>query len=93
VHDAFPAIVYLLCFVTSGACAWLLARAYRASGARLLLWSALCFLLLAGNNALLFVDLLILPDIDLRLGRILLSLGAVAVLLFGFIWDLEEEGR
>jgi hypothetical protein len=93
VYEAFPAVVYCLCFVTSGACAWLLARGYRTSGARLLLWSALCFLLLACNNALLFVDLLILPDIDLRLGRILLALAAVAVLLFGFIWDLEEEER
>jgi hypothetical protein len=93
VHEAFPAIVYFLCFATSAACAWLLGRGYRASGARLLLWSGLCFLLLAGNNLLLFVDLLILPQIDLRLGRLLLSLAAVAILLFGFIWDLEEEGR
>jgi hypothetical protein len=93
VAEAFPAIVYFLCFATSGACAWLLGRAYRSSGARLLLWSALCFLFLAGNNLLLFVDLLILPQIDLRLGRLLLSLAAVSILLFGFVWDLEEEGR
>jgi hypothetical protein len=93
VDAAFPAIVYFLCFATSGACAWLLARGYRNTRARLLLWSGLCFLFLAGNNLLLFIDLLILPEIDLRLGRLLLSLAAVAILLFGFIWDLEEEGR
>ena len=86
----FPATVYLLCFATSAACAWLLGRSYRRTGARLLLWSALCFLLLAGNNLLLVLDLLVLPDWDMRLARLVLSLGAVGVLLFGFVWDLEE---
>jgi hypothetical protein len=85
----FPAAVYLLCFVTSSACALLLARNYRRSGARLLLWSALCFGLLALNNFVVIVDLLVLPDRDFRLARLLLALGAVGVLLFGFIWDRE----
>ncbi|MFL6844072.1 MAG: DUF5985 family protein [Allosphingosinicella sp.] len=87
----FPAIVYLLCFATSAACAWLLARSYRRSGARLLLWSGLCFVFLAANNLLLVLDLLVLPQVDMRVARLLLSLAAVAVLLFGFVWDLEEE--
>jgi len=90
VQALFPATVYLLCFATSAACAWLLGRSYRRTGARLLLWSALCFLLLAGNNLLLVLDLLVLPDWDMRLARLVLSLGAVGVLLFGFVWDLEE---
>jgi hypothetical protein len=85
----FPAAVYLLCFVTSSACALLLARNYRRSRARLLLWSALCFGLLALNNLVVIVDLLVLPEQDFRLARLLLSLGAVGVLLFGFIWDRE----
>ena len=89
--ELLPAIVYLLCFGTSSACAWLLGRSYRRTGMRLLLWSTLCFLFLAGNNLLLMVDLLLVPNLDLRLGRLLLSLAAVGVLLFGFIWDLEEE--
>ena len=87
----FPAVVYLLCFATSSACAWLLARSYRQSGTRLLLWSALCFLLLAANNFVVVIDLLVIESIDFRLLRALLSLAAVGVLLFGFIWDLEEE--
>jgi len=86
----FPAAVYTLCFLTSSACALLLARNYRRTGARLLLWSALCFLLLAGNNLVVILDLLVLPNMDFRLVRHLLSLAAPAVLLFGFIWDLEE---
>jgi hypothetical protein len=91
VPDVFPAIVYLLCFATSSACAWLLGRSYARVGARILLWSALCFLLLALNNLALVVDLVVLPDTDLRYPRTLVALAAVAVLLFGFVWDLEER--
>jgi hypothetical protein len=88
--DVFPAAVYLLCFLTSAGCALLLGRSYRRTGTRLLLWSALCFLFLAGSNALVILDLLVWPHGDLRLERHALSLAAVGVLLFGFIWDLED---
>jgi hypothetical protein len=87
---SFPAAVYILCFLTSGACAFLLARNYRRTGSRLLMWSALCFALLALNNAVVFVDALILVDVDLTILRLSLSLAAVTVLLFGFIWEAEE---
>ena len=90
VGDYFPTAVYTLCFLTSSACALLLARNYWRTGARLLLWSALCFLFLAGNNLVVILDMLVLPDIDFRLVRHLLSLAALGVLLFGFIWDLED---
>ena len=90
-QQVFPATVYILCFLTSSACAWLLARGYQRTRTRLLLWSSLCFLFLAGNNLVLVLDVLVFPDINLRIGRLLLSLSAVVVLLFGFIWDLEEE--
>jgi hypothetical protein len=90
-QEAFAAIVYLLCFATSAACAWLLLAGWRRSRARLLLWSGLCFLLLAANNLLVVFDLLVLPDLDMRVERLLLALAALAVLLFGFIWDLKEE--
>lgn len=86
-----PAIVYILCFVTSTACAWLLGRTWRRSRAPLLLWSALCFVLLSANNLFLILDLLVIREIDFRLVRSLLALGAVGVLLFGFIWNVEEE--
>jgi len=88
--EVFPAAVYILCFLTSGACAYLLARNYRRTGTRLLMWSALCFAFLALNNAVLFLDAVILPDVDLAVARLGLSLAAVTVLLFGFVWDLEE---
>jgi hypothetical protein len=89
--ELFPTIVYTLSFLASSACAWLLARSYTRTGARLLLWSCLCFLFLAANNLVLTIDLLVLTDIDLRLVRLLFSLTAVSVLLFGFVWDLEKE--
>jgi hypothetical protein len=89
----FPFFVYVLCFLTSSACAWLLVRNYRRTRARLLLWSAVCFLLLAANNFVVILDMLVLPWVDLRFVRLWFSLGAVAVLLFGFIWDLEEDPR
>lgn len=86
-----PAIVYILCFVTSTACVWLLGTTWQRTRAPLLFWSALCFALLAGNNLFLILDMLVFPDVDLRLIRALLSFGAVAVLLFGFVWNQGEE--
>ena len=87
----FPTLVYALCFLTSSACALLLARNYRRTGARLLLWSALCFVFLAANNFVVILDMLVIPTTDFRLTRLALALAAVGVLLFGFIWDLGEE--
>jgi hypothetical protein len=91
VQETFAAIVYLLCFATSTACAWLLVAGWRRSRARLLLWSGLCFLLLAANNLLVVFDLVLLPGVDMRTERLVLALAALAVLLFGCIWDLEAE--
>lgn len=87
----FPSAVYLLCFAASATCAILLIRGYAKSRARLLFWSGLCFLLLAANNFLVIVDMLLIESIDFRLYRILLSLAAVAVLLFGLVWPREER--
>ena len=89
-HSVFPVAVYVLCFLTSSACAWLLARNYRKTGTRLLMWSGLCFAFLALNNGVVFLDALVFPNADLTFLRLGLSLAAVAVLLFGFIWDLEQ---
>lgn len=89
--ELFAAIVYVLCFLTSMLCAGMLGRSYLRTGARLLLWSAICFALLAANNLVLVVDLLVWPDFDLRLLRLLLSLAAITSLLWGFVWEAEEE--
>jgi hypothetical protein len=84
-------VVYILCAVTSLACAILLGRAYRRSGTRLLLWSCLCFTGLFLNNVLLIVDTSILPNVDLRVLRQIPALLGVALLLYGLIW--EGSGR
>lgn len=55
---------YLLCAVTATACTWMLLRAYLNSRARLLLWSAPCFIGLAASNVLLVLDRLILTAQD-----------------------------
>ena len=88
--EAFPTAVYLLCFLTAGACSLLLARTYWRTGMRLLLWSSLCFLFLAGNALVVILYMLVLKNVDLSLVRTALSLAAVGVLLFGFIWDRED---
>jgi hypothetical protein len=84
-----PQIVYALCAMTSTACAVLLWRAYRRRRTRLLLWSSLAFIGLAANNGLLFIDLVIVPSIDLSMPRTLTALAAVMVLLFGLVWDAQ----
>jgi hypothetical protein len=89
--DLLPTAVYLLCFLASTACAVLLARGYRRSSAQVLLWSALCFFFLALNNLTLVLDLVVFgTTVDLRLLRHGFTLAGIAVLLFGFIWDLDE---
>ena len=85
----FEPAVYALCFLTSAACAWLLASSYLRHRQGLLLWSAICFCLLALNNALVFVDLILLPHIDLMPMRQITELSAIAVLLYGFVWESE----
>ena len=85
----FGPVVYFLCFVASGVCAFLLVSAFLRGRERLLLWSAICFCLLALNNLLVFVDIIVLPDVDLVPLRSLTALLAVAILLYGFIWEIE----
>lgn len=84
-----PQLVYLLCLATSLVCAGLLARAWRRSRQRLLLWCAISFSLLALNNFLLVADLVIFPTHDLWIWRQLSAGAALAVLLYGFIWERE----
>ncbi len=80
-------LVYILCALTSAMCAVLLLRAWRRKGVRLLLYSGLCFLWLAFNNAILCVDLVLVAGTDLSLARILSSLMGAGTLLYGLIWD------
>lgn len=82
-------LVYALCTLTSIVCAAMLLRAHRRSRNRLLLWSGVCFVGLALNNALMLVDLYVVPDVDLRLLRT--ATGTVSLLLL--IHGLVGESR
>jgi hypothetical protein len=82
-------LVYALCALTSGLCALLLLRAYFANPARLLLWSSLCFIGLTVNNMLLFVDLVVVPTVDLSMYRDITATCAI-MLLFGLIWHAQR---
>jgi hypothetical protein len=86
----WAAAVYFLCFLASACCGWLLVRSYLNNRTKLLLWSAICFVLLALNNLFLFLDLAVLTTtVDLALLRTALGLSGVSALLYGFIWELD----
>jgi hypothetical protein len=85
-----PAAVYILCLATSAVCAGLLLRAFFATRSKLLLWTALSFVLLALNNLFLVGDLVVLRGVDLWPMRQAAAVAAIAVLLYGFIWESER---
>jgi len=80
-------LAYSLCTLAALACALMLMRGYLRSGFRLLLWSSLCFFGLTLSNAIIFFDLIILPNVDLHPARLILSLGSMALLIFGLVWE------
>lgn len=81
--------VFLLCALTSLACAALLLRAYSSRRSRLLLWSGLCFVGLALNNLILVIDKIVVPDIDLSTLRQIPALAGIMLLVWGLVWDAE----
>lgn len=86
---SFPTLVFVLCLITSVTCMALLLRGWWRTGARLLFWSALCFVFLAANNLFVVFDLVLFPSIDFLPLRYLSSLAAISVLLWGFIWETD----
>ena len=83
-------IVYVLCALTSLACAVLLLRGYRQSGARLLLWSGLFFVGLFLNNLLLIIDVRVVPEVNLAVIRLVPAVIGVCLLLYGMIWESDR---
>lgn len=86
-----PQVVFILCALTALTCAALLLRAYRATRTRLLLWSGICFAGLAANSAMVFIDLIIFPQISLIVVRDLIALASLVVLIAGFIWEGDRK--
>ena len=76
-----------MCALTSVACAVLLLRRYRSSRTRLLFWASLCFLGFALKYIMLFVDLVLLPHVDLFFWRTVPALIGVTLFIYGLIWE------
>ncbi len=87
---AIAPAVYVLGFLVTLCCGVLLFRAYAAVGKRLLLWSAVCFCGLAVSNMLVFLDLVIFPQIDLYPLRLLTAAASMLILLYGLIWEGQQ---
>lgn len=83
------ALVYLLGTLVTILCAILLLRGYVHARSRLLLWSGLCFAGLSISNALLFVDLRILPELDLYMWRLGTAAGSMLLLVYGLVFESE----
>lgn len=82
--------IYFLCTLTSLACAWLLLASYRRTRHRLLFWSGLCFCAMTLNNFLLTLDKIVFPTtINLLPWRLIAAFVAVALLLYGLIYEEE----
>lgn len=83
-------LVYLLGTVVTLLCAILLLRAYHSVRMKLLLWSGLCFVGLTVSNALLCIDLIVLPDsVNLYMARLGSAAAAMLLLLYGLVFESE----
>lgn len=82
-------LAYILCALVSLLCAALLLRAYFHGRHRLLLWSGICFAGLTIANVLVFLDLDMLPTVDLYPLRLVVTAASVLTLLFGLLWEGE----
>ena len=81
--------VYILCSLTSALCAVLLLREFRRQKVRLLLWSGLSFAGFSISHALVFADVVLVPNTNLLVLRAGSACASILLLLFGLIWDVE----
>jgi len=82
--------VYILGFLVTLCCGILLIRAFAASRRRLLLWSAVCFFGLAVSNLLVFLDLVVFPEVDLYPWRLLTAAISMLILVYGLVWEGQQ---
>jgi hypothetical protein len=82
-------IVNILGCVTAGLCALLLLRGYARVRQRLLLWSGLCFAGLTLSNALVVVDLAVVPEFSIYVWRLAVAALSLLLLLYGLIFESD----
>jgi hydrogenase/urease accessory protein HupE len=80
-------VIYLLCALTSVVAAVMLLRQYQRRKSRLLLWSSIAFVGLAVNNVLMYIDLLVVPEVDLSLIRSAIGAAAMVALVYGLVTE------
>ena len=88
---SMAASIYLLGTLITFLCAFMLLRGYLRGRMRLLLWSAICFAGLTIANALVYVDLVIVPQTDLYVWRLGTAALAMVVLVFGLVWESDRS--
>jgi hypothetical protein len=81
--------VYALCAATSLLCVALLLRAWLRTRVVLLFWCLVCFVGLALNNLLLFLDKVVVTGTDLAVWRALPAAAGVAALVYGLVWESD----
>ena len=79
--------VYSMCAVTAAVTATMLLRAWRPGGTAMLFWSGLCFVGLTVSNVVVLVDLLLVPQYDLRWLRNSAGLLSVSLLIYGLLLE------
>jgi hypothetical protein len=65
----------------------MLFRGYLRSGVRLLFWAGLCFAGLMVDNIILYIDIVVVPDVNLAVWRKLPGLAALMLLIYGLVWE------
>ena len=83
--------IFSLCALMCVACSWNLVRGYLKTDNRLLLWTGICFAVMAAGNIFLCVDLIVYPDVDMNgpMWRSLLHAISGLLLLGGLILELS----
>lgn len=79
-------LIYFMCALTALSCFALLWRSWRSNRVALLFWSAMCFAGLTASNVLLVIDKLVVLDHDFTTQRLVITLVALALLVFGLVW-------
>lgn len=82
-------IVNILGALTAALCAVLLLRAYARVRQRLLLWSGLCFVGFTLSNALVIVDLAVVPHYSIYVWRLAVAATSLVVLVYGLIFESD----
>lgn len=85
------AAVFILSAVISLASAVLLLRSFAHTRTRLLFWAGLCFVGLSLNNIMLFVDKVLVTDVDLSTWRALPALVGMLLLVYGLVVEETQS--